>query len=36
MVGLIRVGYLDPAALSPKARRKESSNYTTWVNDLAG
>jgi nitroreductase len=31
MVGLIRVGYLDPALAPPKARRKDSSTYTTWV-----
>jgi nitroreductase len=31
MVGLIRVGYLDPALSSPKSRRKEGSAFTTWV-----
>jgi nitroreductase len=31
MVGLIRVGYLDPTLAAPKARRKDSSTYTTWV-----
>jgi len=34
MVGLIRVGYLDPALPSPKGRRKDSSGYTVWVDDL--
>lgn len=32
MVGLIRVGYLDPAVAPPKARRKPGSSVTTWVN----
>jgi len=36
MVGLIRVGYLDPALAPPKARRKDSSTYTTWVENLVG
>jgi nitroreductase len=31
MVGLIRVGYLDPALASPKGRRKAGSEFTTWV-----
>jgi nitroreductase len=31
MVGLIRVGRLDPALAAPKARRKTGSNVTTWV-----
>jgi nitroreductase len=35
MVGLIRVGYLDPAMTRPKARRKDSSTVTVWVDDLS-
>jgi nitroreductase len=35
MVGLIRVGYLDPAMTPPKARRKDSSTVTVWVDDLS-
>lgn len=31
MVGLIRVGYLDPTLTVPKQRRKAGSNVTTWV-----
>ncbi|MCC6457485.1 MAG: nitroreductase [Caldilineaceae bacterium] len=31
MVGLIRVGYLDPAISPPKARRKSGATHTTWV-----
>jgi nitroreductase len=31
MVGLIRVGYLDPALAPPKMRRKAGSSFTTWV-----
>jgi small subunit ribosomal protein S4 len=31
MVGLIRVGYLDPAATTPKSRRTPGSAQTTWV-----
>jgi nitroreductase len=31
MVGLIRVGYPDPAFPAPKARRKTGSSLTTWV-----
>jgi nitroreductase len=31
MVGLIRVGYLDPATTPPKARRKPGATHTTWV-----
>lgn len=31
MVGLIRVGYLDPAIAPPKSRRKAGSTFTTWV-----
>lgn len=31
MVGLIRVGYLDPAIAPPKSRRKPGSSVTTWV-----
>jgi len=31
MVGLIRVGYIDPAIAPPKARRKSGSSLTTWV-----
>ena len=31
MVGLIRVGYLDPAATTPKRRRIPGSALTTWV-----
>lgn len=31
MVGLIRVGYLDPAIAPPKSRRKPGSAVTTWV-----
>jgi nitroreductase len=34
MVGLIRVGYLDPAIAPPKARRKSGSSFTAWVNDV--
>jgi nitroreductase len=31
MVGLIRVGFLDPAIAPPKARRKSSDTLTVWV-----
>lgn len=31
MVGLIRVGYLDPAMTPPKSRRNAATNFTTWV-----
>ncbi len=31
MVGLIRVGYLDPAIAPPKSRRKSGNSFTTWV-----
>jgi nitroreductase len=31
MVGLLRVGYLDPAAPTPKSRRAPGATYTTWV-----
>ena len=31
MVGLIRVGYLDPTLAPPKSRRKPGSTVTTWV-----
>ncbi len=31
MVGLIRLGYLDPAATPPKSRRTLGSALTTWV-----
>lgn len=31
MVGLMRVGYLDPAIAPPPARRKSGATYTTWV-----
>jgi nitroreductase len=32
MVGLIRIGYPDPTIAPPKARRKDGSSVTTWVN----
>lgn len=31
MVGLIRVGYMDPAVAPPKSRRQAGSSVTTWV-----
>ena len=31
MVGLVRVGYLDPAIPAPKARRKAGSSLTRWL-----
>jgi nitroreductase len=31
MVGLIRVGYMDPALAPPKGRRQPGSSVTTWV-----
>jgi hypothetical protein len=31
MVGLIRVGYLDPAIPAPKARRKAGSTFAVWL-----
>lgn len=33
LVGLLRVGYLDPAITPPKMRRKAGSVHTTWVDD---
>ena len=33
MVGLMRVGYLDPALMPPKSRRTAGSNLTTWVDE---
>jgi nitroreductase len=35
MVGLIRVGYLDPAVAPPKSRRQAASSVTTWVGEVA-
>lgn len=35
MVGLIRVGYLDPAQMPPKSRRKAGSEATRWVSGAA-
>lgn len=34
MVGLIRVGYLDPAQTPPKSRRNAGSSVTTWVDTI--
>ncbi|MCE7989632.1 MAG: nitroreductase [Caldilinea sp. CFX5] len=31
MVGLLRVGYLDPALASPKSRRTPGATFTRWV-----
>jgi nitroreductase len=31
LVGLIRVGYIDPTLAPPKSRRKAGATYTTWV-----
>jgi nitroreductase len=31
LVGLMRVGYLDPAIAPPKSLRNAGSTYTTWV-----
>ena len=33
MVGLMRVGYLDPALTSPKSRRTPGISLTTWLGD---
>lgn len=33
MVGLMRVGYLDPALTPPKSRRTSGSSLTTWLGD---
>jgi nitroreductase len=31
MVGLLRVGYLDPALAAPKSRRTPGTTFTRWV-----
>lgn len=31
MVGLLRVGYLDPAAPAPKSRRTSGATFTRWI-----
>lgn len=36
MVGLLRLGYRDPAQPAPKSRRTPGSAWTRWVDDAAG
>jgi nitroreductase len=33
MVGLLRVGYLDPTAIPPKSRRAPGATFTRWIED---